>query len=99
MPNRNFTNVCPDHGEYFTSTAPDTYGVDCPACEDQPTYSVFVRDWWHYSPSGKLEAGGWSERETLAEGITLAEARELCREYNESHDPGPLSRKAEFESD
>ena len=98
MPNRNFANVCQQHGEYYTTEAPDTNGENCPACEDV-TYTVFVRDWWHYSPSGELEAGGWSERETLTEGVTLAEARAMCAEYNESHDPGPLSRMAEFESE
>lgn len=32
----------------------------------------------------------------LAEGVTYAEARELCEEYNAENPPGRYGRKAEF---
>lgn len=64
--------------------------------DSEVTYTVFVRDWWHYDARGKLQPCGATDPETLATGLTWAEARAMCDEYNESHDPGPLSRKAEF---
>ena len=67
-------------------------------------YDVFVRDWWRMAepsdgqwPGGRVPCPG--ERTYLAHGVTWTEARELCAEYNATHDPGPLSRKAEFESE
>lgn len=62
------------------------------------TYTVFVRDWYIYNDKGQRVPGP-GEREILAEGVTLAEARAMCKEWNDEHDPGPLSRKAEFESE
>ena len=68
------------------------------------TYSVFVRDWWRLAekgdghwPGGRVPCPG--EREYLAEGLTYAEAREMCDCYNSGRDPGPMSRKAEFEGE
>jgi len=29
---------------------------------------------------------------------TEEEARRICRQYNETHEPGPLSRKAEYQA-
>ena len=71
--------------------------------QEETLYDVFVRDWWR--PAGKGDAG-WpggrvpcpGERTYLAESVTWTEARAMCAEYNDSHDPGPMSRKAEFES-
>lgn len=35
----------------------------------------------------------------LRRGLTLEEAKMLCKNYNESNSPGKLSRKAEFTSE
>lgn len=65
------------------------------------SYRVFVRNWWKRNPAWPkgLEPDGGARKTTLARGLTFEEARERCREYNGTHDPGPLSRKAEFEEE
>lgn len=78
------------------------------------SYRVFVRNWWRYAEPGEAGTEGGklglptsrkvvpdpgARKTTLATGCTWAEARALCEEYAASHDPGPLSRKAEFESE
>lgn len=64
-------------------------------------YNVFVRDWWK-----PAESPGWpnnrepepnAPREYLAKRVSYARARAISRAYNDTHDPGPMSRKAEFE--
>jgi hypothetical protein len=62
-------------------------------------YSVFVRNWWKKNPDwpSGLEPDPCARKTYLAKGVTAARARELCGEYNETHKPGPLSRKAEWE--
>lgn len=59
------------------------------------TYYVFVRDWWRIDHLGrKVPAiGGRTE---IATGLSYKAARDMCQEYNDTHDPGALSRKAEF---
>lgn len=66
-----------------------------------PTFRVFVRNWWKENPAwpGGLEPDPCAERETLAEGLTESEAREMCAEYRRENDPGRLSRKAEYEEE
>lgn len=72
--------------------------------DDGKRYTVFVRDWWREwfpgcgegRPANGLIPYGGAPKETLAEGLTWAEARELCEEYNSTHEPGRYSRKAEF---
>jgi hypothetical protein len=61
-------------------------------------YRVFTRTWWTRNPSwpGGREPGA-GRKFTLARVATEDEARARCREYNETHDPGFLSRKAEYE--
>ena len=59
------------------------------------SYRVFVRDWWRYENGRKVPNPG-ARKTTLARVDTYEEARELCEEYNRMHEPGPLSRKAEF---
>jgi hypothetical protein len=64
------------------------------------TYSVFVRNWWRENPSwpNGLEPDPRARKYTLAKGIpTEEEAREMCREYQKTHKPGRLSRKAEYQ--
>lgn len=63
-------------------------------------YKVFVRNWWKRNPEwpNGLEPNLGARKTTIRKTIdTEKEAREICRRYNETHDPGPLSRKAEYE--
>lgn len=62
-------------------------------------YNVFVRNWWVANkdwPDG-LEPGP-GPKTHLKTVDTIEEARKECQEYNDTHKPGKLSRKAEFES-
>jgi len=62
------------------------------------TYRVFVRNWWKRSkrsPIG-LEPNPSARKTTLGYVNTEDEARTMCRNYNETHKPGRLSRKAEY---
>lgn len=63
------------------------------------SYNVFVRNWWRNNPAwpdGREPCAG--KKRYLRRGVTEAEARQICREYNDTHKPGRLSRKAEYES-
>jgi hypothetical protein len=63
-------------------------------------FRVFVRDWWKPNPAwpNGREPGAGPRHVIRARVETEAEAHALARRYNETHDPGPLSRKAEYES-
>jgi hypothetical protein len=64
----------------------------------EETFDVFHRTWWKPNPSwpnGREPGAG--TKHYLARGVSEQEARELCREWNDEHDPGPLSDKAEYE--
>lgn len=64
----------------------------------QTYYNVFHRTWWTPNPEypqGLEPCVG--KRHYIAKHVTEEDARELCKEWNASHDPGPLSDKAEFE--
>lgn len=63
-------------------------------------YRVFVRNWWKRNPEwpNGLEPGPGPRRTLQAHVATEEEARAICRRYNETHKPGKLSRKAEYES-
>ena len=66
---------------------------------------MFVRNWWRWKyitgyPNGSrriLEPDPGARKTTLATRCTYEEARQMCARYAETHKPGPLSRKAEFE--
>jgi hypothetical protein len=61
-------------------------------------YYVFVRDWWKDNPEwpNGLEPCPGPE-EVIEKYIqTEEEARRIAKEYNKTHAPGRLSRKAEF---
>lgn len=63
------------------------------------SYRVFTRTWWKNNPTwpnGLEPCAGrkYTIRERVA---TEADARAVCREYNDTHKPGRLSRKAEYE--
>ena len=69
-------------------------------------YDVFVRNWYkwerntiagRYVERRKVPAPG-ARKTYLARHVTYADARRLCEDYNMTHEPGPLSRKAEFQS-
>lgn len=60
-------------------------------------YHVFVRSWWlpdSSAPDGRKPGPG--SKTTLGYTETEEEAREMCREYNSTHEPGKLSIKAEY---
>lgn len=62
-------------------------------------YRVFTRTWWIRNPGwpGGREPGA-GRKHTLARRVeTEEEARAICQRYNDTHDPGFLSRKAEYE--
>lgn len=64
-------------------------------------YNVFVRNWWKWEKSqyGKRLVPAIGARKTyLAHNVSESVARQICKEYNETHNAGVLSRKAEFES-
>lgn len=60
-------------------------------------YNVFIRNWWVKDAQGNLRPKP-GKKKTIRRGVSLEEARRICGDYNRNNDPGPLSRKAEFES-
>lgn len=61
-------------------------------------YRVFTRTWWKRNPSwpdGREPGAG--RKTTIAKVQTEEEAKSRCYFWNQSHEPGFLSRKAEFE--
>ena len=59
-------------------------------------YRVFYRTWWAYDDNGRRYPS--AGKKTLIATVSCeADARAKCREWNEDNDPGPLSRKAEYE--
>jgi hypothetical protein len=61
----------------------------------EPTYTVFVRNWYKPGPYGGRVPGP-GRKTTIARHVTWAQARDICEVYNKNHDPGKYSRKAEF---
>jgi hypothetical protein len=63
------------------------------------SYKVFTRTWWRNNPNypnGLEPCAG--RKTTLVKRVeTEEEARAICKRYNDSHNPGRLSRKAEYE--
>lgn len=65
--------------------------------EDTAEYNVFVRDWWRIDEKGNRVPYPGAPRKYIARGVSYHLAKELCEEYRAKNDPGPESRKAEFE--
>jgi len=64
-------------------------------------YRCFKRTWWKENPgwpNGLEPEAGERTYFKNATFDTEEEARAFCQEWNEEHDPGRLSLKAEFES-
>jgi hypothetical protein len=63
-------------------------------------YDVFIRTWWkyEYKNGNQVKVPHVGRKSFIARRVLLERARQLCEDYNNSHNPGPLSRKAEFES-
>ena len=62
-------------------------------------YKVFTRTWWRNNPSypNGLEPHA-GQKTTIAKNIkTIEEAQRIAKQYNDTHEPGRLSRKAEIE--
>lgn len=61
-------------------------------------YQVYVSNWWKENPGwpNGLEPDG-TDKHTLKRVSTEAEAQAICTEYNATHEPGRLSRKAEYQ--
>ena len=63
-------------------------------------YRVFTRTWWKHNaswPDGREPSIG--RKTVIARHVYSEEsARDMCRVYNANHEPGKLSRKAEYES-
>jgi len=62
-------------------------------------YRVFTRTWWKHNPAwpGGREPGA-GRRYTHFLTSDEEEARAYCQKWNETHKPGRLSRKCEWES-
>lgn len=65
-------------------------------------FTIFVRSWWKYKTDlyGRktLVPNPGARRTVIATRNTEQEARDYCQDYNNTHKPGPLSRKAEYTS-
>lgn len=66
---------------------------------EQKKYVIFHRRWWKANPSWPdgLEPG--PSRPVIIKEVTgdIETARAACRAWNDSHDPGRFSDKAEFD--
>ena len=61
-------------------------------------YKVFTRTWWKNNPNwpnGLEPCPG--RKHTLGKVPTEEMAQGWCKRYNSTHNPGRLSRKAEYE--
>lgn len=67
--------------------------------EDSARYTVFVRAWWRRNPSWPegREPNGGAPKHRIGKNLSRREAVAMCSEWNATHKPGFLSRKAEFE--
>lgn len=62
-------------------------------------FRVFHRTWWKLNknwPNGLEPSIG--KKTLIGYAVDEEEARLMAKEWNKTHPPGPLSRKAEYES-
>lgn len=75
------------------------------ALEDDPfptedRYAVFHRTWWRNNPDWPNGLEPCPGRRTyLARNVSYTTARAMCDDWNSTHTPGRLSRKAEFQKE
>ena len=62
-------------------------------------YNVFTRNWytWGYENGKRVKICRAGRKSYIKRGVTRDQARDICKVYNNNHNPGVLSRKAEFE--
>lgn len=61
-------------------------------------YQIFIRSWYKKdSVTGKMKPH-IGRKKVIGYAKNVEDARKICKEYNESHNPGPTGRKAEFTS-
>lgn len=60
-------------------------------------FRVFIRNWYKRDAKGNLVPGPGRKSYIDPAFDAEEEARAFCQEYNRTHNPGPLSRKAEYE--
>jgi hypothetical protein len=58
-------------------------------------YNVFIRTWWKRE-NGKL-VPHCGRKTYITKHVTRESARSICEVWNNNHNPGTLSRKAEFQ--
>jgi len=66
------------------------------------TYRVFTRTWWAKNPAwpgGREPSPGRRSYRGHPRHLTAQEAADYCDRWNAAHNPGSLSRKAEFEGE
>lgn len=64
-----------------------------------PLYNVFHRTWWKSNPKWpKGLEPNLGKRTYIARKVSWEVARAIASEYNTTHKPGKLSRKAELEA-
>ena len=62
-------------------------------------FRTFTRTWWRINPTWPNGLEPWPGRKyTHHKNIkSEREAREICEQWNSTHNPGRLSRKMEYE--
>jgi len=61
-------------------------------------FRIFTRTWWKENPewpNGLEPQAG--RKHTIGKARSEEDARAIARQYNRTHKPGKLSRKAEYE--
>jgi hypothetical protein len=65
------------------------------------TYTCFTRNWYTWEMKGtikKLVPDPTARRTKIQTFYNEDQARQYCQQWNETHKPGPLSRKCEYTS-
>ena len=61
-------------------------------------FEVFIRDWWKIDSNGNKIPYPDAPKTHVSYEDTQDDARAKCKEYNDNHHEGDLSRKAEYRS-